>query len=346
MIKKILMKGNEAAAEAAVIAGCRFYFGYPITPQNEIPEYMSRRLPEVDGTFIQAESEVAAINMVFGASAAGARTMTSSSSPGISLKQEGISYLAAAQLPCVIMNVSRGGPGLGNIAGSQGDYFQSTRGGGHGDYRTIVLAPANCQEFADLTLRAFDLADEYRMVVMILADGFIGQTSEPVALPEPSGKTFDKPWAVGSGKRNKVASLVLSPEDGLMQHNYSLKEIYDRVEKDVIEYEEYMLEDADYMLCAYGTSARICKQAISVLRKKGIKAGYFRPISLWPFPYKELKKASEGKKKILTVEMSLGQMVEDVKLAVNGSIPVEFYGIPGGMLPTPEAIVEKVESYE
>lgn len=346
MKKKILMKGNEAAAEAAIIAGCRYYFGYPITPQNEIPEYMSKRLPEVDGTFIQAESETAAINMVFGASSAGARAMTSSSSPGISLKQEGISYLAAAQLPCVVINVSRGGPGLGNIAGSQGDYFQSTRGGGHGDYRTIVLAPFNCQEFADLTLKAFDLADEYRMVVMILTDGFVGQMSEPVILPEPSGKKFDKPWAVGQGKRNKVASLILSPEDGLTQHNYSLEKVYNRVTEEVIDFEEYKLDDADYMIVAYGTSARIAKEAIEELRTKGIKVGYFRPITLWPFPYKELKKASEGKKKILTVEMSLGQMVEDVKLAVNGAIDVDFYGVPGGMLPTPEAIVEKVVSYE
>ncbi|MGL1894173.1 MAG: 3-methyl-2-oxobutanoate dehydrogenase subunit VorB [Spirochaetaceae bacterium] len=346
MSKKILMKGNEAAAEAAVIAGCRFYFGYPITPQNEIPEYMAKRLPEVGGTFIQAESETAAINMVFGASAAGARSMTSSSSPGISLKQEGISYLAAAMLPCVIIDITRGGPGLGNIAGSQGDYFQATRGGGHGDYRNIVLAPANCQELADLTLKAFDLADQYRMVVMILADGFLGQMSEPVILPEPSGKTFTKDWAVGIGKKNKVASLILSPEDGLTKHNYALKAIYDKVEENEILFEEYMLDDADYMLVAYGSSARICKQAVTSLREQGIKVGYFRPISLWPFPYKELKNASEGKKKILTVEMSLGQMLEDVKLSVLSSIPVDFYGIPGGMIPTSEAIVERVLSYE
>ncbi len=346
MNKKILMKGNEAAAEAAVIAGCRYYFGYPITPQNEIPEYMSKRLPEVGGTFIQAESETAAINMVFGAAAAGSRCMTSSSSPGISLKQEGISYLAAAQLPCVVIDVTRGGPGLGNIAGSQGDYFQATRGGGHGDYRNIVLAPHNCQELADLTLMAFDLADEYRMVVMILADGFLGQMSEPVILPEPTNKSYTKNWAVGYGKSNKVASLILSPEDGLTKHNYKLKDIYDKVEEDVRLYEEYMLEDADYLLCAYGSSARICKKAVTALREKGIKAGYFRPITLWPFPYKELKAASKGKKKILTVEMSLGQMIEDVKLSVEGSIPVDFYGIPGGMIPDAETIVEKVSSYE
>lgn len=346
MKKKILMKGNEAAAEAAVIAGCRYYFGYPITPQNEIPEYMAKRLPEVGGTFIQAESETAAINMVFGASAAGARSMTSSSSPGISLKQEGISYLAAAQLPCVIIDITRGGPGLGNIAGSQGDYFQATRGGGHGDYRNIVLAPANCQELADLTLMAFDLADEYRMVVMILADGFLGQMSEPVVLPKPTEKVFNKDWAVGFGKKNTVASLILSPEDGLTQHNYLLKKVYDQVEKNVRLFEEFMLDDADYILCAYGSSARICKQAVGDLRAKGIKVGYFRPITLWPFPYKELKDISKGKKKILTVEMSLGQMIEDVKLAVEGSIPVDFYGIPGGMIPTPEAIQERILSYE
>lgn len=346
MNKKILMKGNEAAAEAAIIAGCRYYFGYPITPQNEIPEYMSKRLPEVGGTFIQAESETAAINMVFGAAAAGARSMTSSSSPGISLKQEGISYLAAAQLPCVVIDVTRGGPGLGNIAGSQGDYFQATRGGGHGDYRNIVLAPANCQELADLTFDAFDYADRYRMVVMVLADGYLGQMSEPVVLPTPNDLKFNKDWAVGCGKKNKVASLILSPEDGLTRHNYVLKEVYDQVEKDVSLYEEYKLDDADYMLCAYGSSARICKQAVEELRAKGVKAGYFRPISLWPFPYNALKAASVGKKKILTVEMSLGQMVEDVRLAVEGSIPVDFYGIPGGMIPTPEAIEERILSYE
>lgn len=347
MKKKILMKGNEAAAEAAIIAGCRYYFGYPITPQNEIPEYMSKRLPEVGGTFIQAESETAAINMVFGAAAAGARSMTSSSSPGISLKQEGISYLAAAQLPCVIIDITRGGPGLGNIAGSQGDYFQATRGGGHGDYRNIVLAPANCQELADLTLKAFDLADEYRMVVMILGDGFLGQMSEPVVLPEPTGKTFNKDWAVGTGKRkNKIASLILSPEDGLTQHNYVLKEIYDRVEDKERMHEEYLLDDADYILCAYGSSARVCKQAVDELRANGVKVGYFRPITLWPFPYKELKEVSSGKKKILTVEMSFGQMLEDVKLAVEGTIPVDFYGIPGGMIPTAEAVMERVKSYE
>lgn len=348
MSNQILMKGNEAVGEAAIIAGCRHYFAYPITPQNEIPAYMAKRLPEVGGTFLQAESELAAVNMVFGAAAGGARAMTSSSSPGISLKQEGISYLAGAELPCVIVDMMRGGPGLGNIAGSQADYFQATRGGGNGDYRIIVLAPASVQELADITIEAFDLADEYSIPVMILGDGYLGQMSEPFSLPKPSGKSFKKPWALTGAKGRKpniVASLRLSPENLLEEHNLKLKRTYDSITRKEVKYESYLTDDADYVLVAYGTSARICRSAIGELRKEGIKAGLFRPISLWPYPYTELKQISEKAKKVLTVEMSLGQMVEDVRLAVENDKKVDFYGRTGGMLPESEEIMRKVRSY-
>ncbi len=348
MSNRILMKGNEAVGEAAIIAGCRHYFAYPITPQNEIPAYMARRLPEVDGTFLQAESELAAINMVFGASAAGARAMTSSSSPGISLKQEGISYLAGAELPCVIVDMMRGGPGLGNIAGSQADYFQATRGGGNGDYRIIVMAPASVQELADMTVKAFDLADEYSIPVMILGDGYLGQMSEPFTLPKPTGKKFEKPWALTGAKARKpniIASMRLTPEDLLERHNLKLKKTYDTIAEKEILYESYLLDDADYIIVAYGTSARISRSAIVELRKEGIKAGLFRPVTLWPYPYNELKKAAGRAAKILTVEMSLGQMIEDVRLAVEDSGKVDFYGRSGGMLPEAEAIIRRVRSY-
>lgn len=348
MSNRILMKGNEAVGEAAIIAGCRHYFAYPITPQNEIPAYMSKRLPEVDGTFLQAESELAAINMVFGASAAGARAMTSSSSPGISLKQEGISYLAGAQLPCVIVDMMRGGPGLGNIAGSQADYFQATRGGGNGDYRTIVIAPASVQELADMTVKAFDLADEYRTPVIILGDGYLGQMSEPFVLPEPTGKKFDKPWALTGAKGRKhniVASLRLVPENVLEELNLELEKTYNIISEKEVMYESYLLEDAEYVLVAYGTSARISRSAVNILRKEGIKAGLFRPITLWPYPYRELKAESKNAKRILTVEMSLGQMVEDVRLAVMDDERVDFYGRTGGMLPEAEEIIRRVKSY-
>ena len=348
MSEKILMKGNEAVAEAAVIAGCRYYFGYPITPQNEVPAYMSRRLPEVGGTFIQAESEIAAINMVFGASAAGARVMTSSSSPGISLKQEGISYLSGARLPAVVLNMMRGGPGLGNIAGSQGDYFQGTRGGGNGDYRTVALAPANVQELAELAVKAFDIADQYRVVVMILGDGFLGQMAEGVILPEPTNKKFDKSWALTGAKERKpniVASLRLNPEDALEKLNEELQETYRQIEEKEVMSESYMTDDADYLLVAYGTSSRICRSALRALRKDGVKVGLFRPISLWPFPGKELVKAAKNVKKVLTVEMSAGQMVEDVKLSLNEAEKVDFYGRSGGMLPDIDEIIRRVKSY-
>ena len=348
MSNRILMKGNEAVGEAAIIAGCRYYFAYPITPQNEIPAYMSKRLPEVGGTFLQAESELAAVNMVFGASAAGARAMTSSSSPGISLKQEGISYLAGAQLPCVIVDMMRGGPGLGNIAGAQADYFQATRGGGNGDYRTIVIAPASVQELADMTVKAFDLADEYRIPVIILGDGYLGQMSEPFTLPEPTGKKFDKPWALTGAKgreHNVIASLRLTPENILEELNLELKRTYDKIAEKEVMYESYRMDDADYVLVAYGTSARIVRSAVNSLRKEGIKAGLFRPITLWPYPYKELRDESMNAKKILAVEMSLGQMLDDVKLSIEDSSRVDFYGRTGGMLPEAEEIIRRVKSY-
>lgn len=348
MSEQILMKGNEALGEAAIIAGCRFYFGYPITPQNEIPAYMARRLPEEGGTFLQAESEIAAINMVFGASAAGARVMTSTSSPGMSLKQEGLSYLAGAQLPCVVVNIMRGGPGLGNIAGAQGDYFQATRGGGNGDYRHIVLTPATVQEMAELTVLAFDLADEYRITVLILGDGYLGQMSEGLTLPVSSGKSFDKPWALTGAKGrgpNKIASLKLVPDHVLELMNLSLDEKYQRISGKECRSESYFTEDADYLLVAYGTSSRICKAAVKELRAEGIKVGLFRLITAWPFPAEELEKAAANVKKILTVEMSLGQMIEDVKLSLKNPEKVDFYGRSGGMLPETDEIKRRIKSY-
>ena len=266
--KNILMKGNEALAESAIIAGCRYYFGYPITPQNEIPNYMSKRMPEVGGTFIQAESELAAISMVMGAAAGGARAMCTTSSPGMSLKQEGISYLAGSELPCVIVNVMRGGPGLGGIAGSQADYFQATRGGGNGDYRTIVLSPGNGQELADFAVDAFDLADQYRNPVIILADGFLGQMSESVVLPEPGKKIFDKPWAVTGAKgreKNIIASMRLTPDTALEEHNHHLHEKYMAITHNVRRYELYMVEDADWIIVAYGTAARVSRKSVNRL---------------------------------------------------------------------------------
>lgn len=348
MGKTVLMKGNEALAESAIRAGCTHFFGYPITPQNEIPAYMAQEMPGRGGCFLQAESELAAINMVFGAAGAGARTMTSTSSPGMSLKQEGISYLAGAELPCVVVNMMRGGPGLGGIAGSQADYFQATRGGGNGDYRSIVLAPGNVQELADLTVDAFNLADKYRMVVTILGDGYLGQMSEPVVLPEPKVNPPAKPWAVTGNKGrkpNKVMSMRLSPDDYLEKHNIHLQEVYSQVEKAEPRAEQYMTEDADYIIVSYGTSARIVKKAVKELRAEGIKAGLFRPITLWPYPMKELHALAGKVKKVLTVEMSAGQMLEDVEVAVNGQVEVDFYGKMGGAVPLSEEIVKIIKSY-
>ncbi|HVO40667.1 MAG TPA: 3-methyl-2-oxobutanoate dehydrogenase subunit VorB [Spirochaetia bacterium] len=345
----ILMKGNEAIGEAAIIAGCRHYFGYPITPQNELPAYMALRLPKVGGTFIQAESEVAAINMVFGAAAAGARAMTSSSSPGVSLKMEGISYLSGAELPAVVVNMMRGGPGLGNIAGAQGDYFQAVKGGGHGDYRCIVLAPSTVQELADLTVKAFDLADRYRMVVILLGDGFIGQMSEPVVMPGPSGETFDKSsWTLSGAKGRDphlIASMRLNPEDALARLNLRLQAKYREIEEKEPLVEEADVSDADYLLCGFGLAARICRSAVTALRKDGLRVGLVRPITLWPFPSKALVRSAAGKKKVLVVEMNSGQMVEDVKLALGSSIPVDFYGTMGGLTPTVDAVAERIKAY-
>ena len=342
---KHLMKGNEAIAEAAIKAGCRFFFGYPITPQNQIPEYMSKRMPEIGGCFLQAESEVAAINMVYGASGAGARVMTSSSSPGISLKQEGISYMACAELPAVIVNMVRGGPGLGSIQPAQSDYFQMTKGGGHGDYKLIVFAPDSVQEAVDLTYSAFDTADKYRTPVVILGDGMIGQMMEPVEMPEEIAELPEKPWATtgcAKGERRIINSLYSEP-DVMEKVNLRLQEKYNTIARNETRWEEYFMEDAEMVITAYGTTARIAKKSIKELRKAGVKAGLIRPITLWPFPAEAINKAAARAKAFLTVEMSCGQMVEDVRLAVNGQAPVEFFGRAGGMIPSWKEIYAAAE---
>ena len=333
-----MMKGNEAIAEAAVQAGCRYYFGYPITPQSEIPEYMSRRLPEVGGVFLQVESEIAAINMVYGAAGAGARAMTSSSSPGIALKQEGISYIAGAQLPCVVVNIVRGGPGLGSIQPAQSDYYQATRGGGHGDYRVVVFAPASVQEAVELTQRAFDVADQYRMPAMILGDGVIGQMMEPVEMPEYKPRPLPKKdWAAtgwdGKSRPRAVINSLYIEADRCEELNLALKKQYEEIAKNECMVEEQYMDDAEYVIAAYGTTARIALTAIRQARAQGVKAGLIRPITLWPFPGEAFARAAQKAKKFLTVEMSLGQMVDDVRIAVNGARPVEFYGRTGGVIP-------------
>jgi len=342
----VLMRGNEAIAEAAIIAGCRYYFAYPITPQNEIAAYMARRMPEVGGTFLQAESEIASINMVFGAAAAGGRTMTSSSSPGISLKQEGLSYMAGTELPAVVVNMMRGGPGLGNIAGSQGDYFQATKGGGHGDYHMIVLAPASVQELAALTVDAFELSDRYRIVTMILGDGYLGQMSESLVLPEPPSKLYDKSsWildgAAGRDPRT-IASLRLKPEDGVERLNLRLQEKYREIEAEEIRFECFQCQDAEVLLVAFGLAARVCKAAVNQLRSAGVRVGLFRPITLWPFPYGELLQRAGRMKKVLVVEMNAGQMLEDVRLALGDKVRIEFYGRMGAMLVEEEEIIKRI----
>ena len=348
MSEKILMKGNEAIGEAAILAGCRYYFAYPITPQNEIPAYMAKRMPQVGGTFLQAESELAAVSMVMGASAGGARVMTSSSSPGISLKQEGISYMSGAQLPAVIVNMMRGGPGLGNIAGAQGDYFQATRGGGNGDYHVLVIAPGNVQELADYTVKAFELADKYRIVCMILGDGYLGQMSEPLVLPKAVENLPAKDWALTGAKGRDphiIASLRLNPDNYLEKHVYDLYENYKKIEENEVIYDTQNMDDADYMIVAYGTASRICKKAIRMLRAEGIKVGLFRPVTLWPFPKQAIADAAKKVKKILTVEMSMGQMVQDVQINAGKYCDVDFLGRPGGMLPEVEKIVQRIKSY-
>ena len=346
---KELWKGNEAVAEAAVRAGCKCFFGYPITPQNEIPEYMSARLPQVGGVFIQSESELAAINMVYGAAASGVRAMTSSSSPGISLKQEGISAMCSGELPGVVVNMMRGGPGLGTIQPSQCDYFQATRGGGNGDYRTIVLAPCNIQEAVDMTQEAFDLADLYRMPVMILGDGMIGQMMEPIEWHDiPKRELPPKDWAASGRKgrdhSNFITSLRIDAPDS-EQFNRSLEAKYKRIAEKETRWAEQDTEDCEILLVAYGTPARIAQSAAEELEAKGIRTGLFRPQTVWPFPSKRLAEiaAQESVKAILVVEMSLGQMLEDVQLAVEGAKPVRFYGRVGGMVPSVEEIADEAE---
>ena len=345
MSERVLMCGNEALAEAAIIAGCDAYFGYPITPQNEVPAYMARRMPEEGRVFVQSESELAAISMVFGASATGKRAMTSSSSPGISLMQEGISYLAGAELPAVVVNVMRGGPGLGNIAPSQADYFQATRGGGHGDYRTITFGPWSVQELVDCMILAFDLADQYLMPVMVLADGILGQMMEPVVLERKMSRDLPaKDWALTGAKdrdQNIVRSLWLK-EGALEAHNNKLQARYEQIQRDEVLCEQYEIDDAEIVVVAYGVAARIVRGAVTKARAEGIKVGWIRPITLWPFPFKEINKAADEFRTFLCVEMSNGQMLEDVKLAVAGKAPVAFYGRPGGGVPTVDEILAKV----
>ena len=350
IVPKVLMRGNHVVAESAVRAGCRFYFGYPITPQNEIPEYMSDRLSKLDGgVFIQAESEIASIHMVIGASMAGGRAMTSSSGPGISLKQEGISFLSALELPAVIVNMSRGGPGLGNIAPSQSDYFQATRGGGHGDYRTIVPAPNSCQELANLTYKAFDLADKYRIPVVILGDGMLGQMMEPVELPPEVQikKLPHKDWILTGAKGRPsrfLRSLILDPFEE-EEHNWKLMRKYERITKEETKWETSFADDAKLMVVAFGSAARIAKGAIKRMRDEGLKVGLIRPISLWPFPYKAIKELTKKVRRFFVFEMNMGQMLEDVKLALEGDGEVHFYGRPGGIILTPLEISRVISSY-
>ena len=348
MRKKLsFRKGNEAIAEAAVQAGCRFYAGYPITPQNEIPEYMARRMPEVEGVFIQAESEIASINMVYGASAAGVRAMTSSSSPGISLMQEAISFLAGAELPAVIVNIQRGGPGLGNITASQGDYFQAVKGGGHGDYRCLVYSPFNVQEMWDLTMRAFDKADEYRTPVVILGDGVVGQMMEPFHPTKyVRPRLPKKDWILNGckGRRPRVVRSLCMGQGELEQKNYVLCRKYDLIRKKEVMFDEHDTEDAALLVVAFGIAARIALSAVQELRKEGKKVGLFRPVTLFPFPEKRIAEMARKGKKFMVVEMNAGQMVEDVRLAVNGAANVVFYGRPGGVVFTPEELYDKIKA--
>lgn len=339
------MKGNEALGEAAIQAGCRYFFGYPITPQNEIPSYLSRKLPEVGGVYLQAESEVAAINMVYGAAGAGARVLTSSSSPGISLKTEGISYIAGAQLPCVIVNIVRGGPGLGGIQPAQSDYFQATKGGGHGDYRLVVLTPSTVQELVDLTMEAFEIADQYRTPVMILGDGIMGQMMEPVEFNPPKKRDLpEKTWATTGceGREPNVTNSLHMAAEDLENHNMNLLAKYKEIAQNETKYESYETGDADIVLVAYGTTARICKTAIAELRKEGLKVGLIRPITVWPYPDKAFEEVMDTAKEFVCIEMSTGQMVEDVRLAVNGRKPVHFYGRTGGVIPSPQEVADKI----
>ena len=345
MAERVLMKGNEAIAEAAIRAGCVHYFGYPITPQTEIAAYMAKKLPKVGGVFLQAESEIASINMVYGAAATGTRVMTSSSSPGISLKSEGLSYIAGSDVPALVVNVQRGGPGLGGIQPSQSDYFQATKGGGHGDYRMIVLAPASVQEMASLTMKGFDLADKYNMISMILADGTIGQMMEPITFEDTEVATYEKPWALTGTEckreHNIVNSLYLKPDE-LEVKNFERFEKYAIVEENEPMWEEYMMEDAEICVVAFGIASRVAKNAVVAARKEGIKAGLIRPITLWPFPKKALAAAADKVKGFVSVELSMGQMIEDVRLATGCKKPVSLCNRAGGMIPSPEEVLESL----
>ena len=346
MAERILMKGNEAIAEAAIRAGCRHYFGYPITPQTEIAAYMAKKMPKIGGVFLQAESEIASINMVYGAAAAGMRVMTSSSSPGISLKAEGLSYIAGSDVPALVVNVQRGGPGLGGIQPSQSDYFQATKGGGHGDYRMIVLAPASVQEMASLTIKGFDLADKYLMTSMILADGTIGQMMEPISFEDAEIKTYEKPWALTGTeckrKHNIVNSLYLKPDE-LEKKNFERYEKYAEIEKNEAMWEDYMMEDAEVCVVAFGIASRVAKNAVAAARKEGIKAGLIRPITLWPFPTAAFE-AAKNVKAFISVELSMGQMIEDVRLATKCEKPVSLCNRCGGMIPSPEEVLEAIRN--
>ena len=345
MAERVLMKGNEAIAEAAIQAGCRHYFGYPITPQTEVAAYMAKKMPKIGGVFLQAESEVASINMVYGAAAAGARVMTSSSSPGISLMGEGLSYIAGSDVPAFVVNVQRGGPGLGGIQPSQSDYFQATRGGGHGDYHMIVLAPASVQEMASLTVKGFNLADKYSMISMILADGTIGQMMEPISFEDVEVEHYDKPWALTGTeckrKHNIVNSLYLQP-DVLEKKNFERYEKYKVVEASEALHESYLMDDADVCVVAFGIAARVAKNAVVAARGEGIKAGMIRPITLWPFPKQALSQAADQVKSFLSVELSMGQMVEDIQLATGCRRPVSLCNRVGGMIPSPDQVLESI----
>ncbi len=345
MAEKILMKGNEAIGEAAISAGCRHFFGYPITPQSELPAYLAKRMPKVGGVFLQAESEVSAINMVYGASSAGARVMTSSSSPGVSLKMEGVSYLACARLPAVVCNVMRAGPGLGTIQPSQADYHQAVKGGGHGDYRLIVLAPNSVQEIVDLVRLAFDLADKYKTPAMILIDGMLGQMMEPVDMGEYTPTMVEKPWAAtGCAGRpmNAITSIHIDPRD-MEAHNHMLQDLYKNITAREQQSESFKMDDAEIMIVSYGSASRICKSAVRTAREMGIRVGLFRPVSLWPFPSDKLTGYIDKVREILVVELSVGQMIEDVKLVNNGRLPVHFHGRTGGMTPTVDDLVDEIK---
>ncbi|ABR50501.1 pyruvate flavodoxin/ferredoxin oxidoreductase domain protein [Alkaliphilus metalliredigens QYMF] len=345
-MEKVLLKGNEIIGEAAIRSGCKLFFGYPITPSTEVVEYLSKHLPPVGGTVLQAEDEIAAINMCYGAAATGSRVLTASSSPGVSLKQEGISYSAAAELPMVIVNVNRCGPGLGGLGPAQSDYFQSVKGGGHGDYRLIVLAPSTAQELYDFTMQGFDLADQYRNPVMILSDGFLGQTMEPVVLKDrPEAPKVDRDWIIDGAKGRKkriLASYSLTNEIG-EANNLRWEAKYKNIQEKEQQWEEFHTEDAEYLLVSYGTTGRICKSTVLNARKKGIKLGLIRPITLWPYPEKAFAPYKDKVKGIVTVELNTGQMIEDVKLSVECKMPVHLYRRQGGMLPTEHEILDYVE---